>query len=74
MIKDFLIRESVKQGYVSKEIGENNIKIGAFYFYYLEYFFWKKISKILNLFNIDKERMSGVFDFLVTNNLIVEKN
>ena len=28
MIKDFLIRESVKQGYVSKDIGENNIKIG----------------------------------------------
>ena len=49
IIKDLLIRESVKEGFVTKNFAENQIKL-------------------------DKDRISGVFDFLVSRNLIISNN
>jgi transcriptional adapter 2-alpha len=56
-IKEVLIRESVREGFLKKEQAENIIKLGK----------WKKI------YLKDKDRLSGVFDFLVLHNYILEK-
>lgn len=62
LLKEFLIRESMKTGFISRDFVDNNIKIGKTHHKY-DYL----------LFKLEKERISGVFDFLVSNNTIIEK-
>eukprot|EP01016_Furgasonia_blochmanni_P016095 TRINITY_DN1912_c0_g2_i11.p2 TRINITY_DN1912_c0_g2~~TRINITY_DN1912_c0_g2_i11.p2 ORF type:complete len:237 (+),score=91.62 TRINITY_DN1912_c0_g2_i11:79-711(+) len=49
LIKDVLVRECVKEGFVTRNFAES-------------------------VFMLDKERMMGVFDFLVTSNMVIEKS
>ena len=48
LIKDMLVRESLKEGIISQNFLDNTFKI-------------------------DKERLTGVFDFLASENMIVAK-
>lgn len=48
ILKEVLVRESVRLGYIKKE-------------------------QALGVFKLDRERVSGVFDYLVTKGLVNEK-
>jgi hypothetical protein len=65
VIKEILVREAVKENFIRKDFAENTLKLGKkIIFIYLGNNFY---------IQLDKERVNGIFDFLVSHNYILEK-
>jgi len=64
LIKDLLVRECLKEGFLTKDAATNSVKLGKFLL----------MEKNPNLFIDFKEHTGKIFDFLVTNKIILEKS
>ncbi len=64
LIKDFLVRECLKEGFLTKEMVAGNVKAGKII---------GKGKRITNFLIDYKTHTEQIFDFLVANKIILEK-
>ncbi|EGR31009.1 hypothetical protein IMG5_119510 [Ichthyophthirius multifiliis] len=65
VMKEVLVREAVKENFIKKDFAENKLKLGLFQLQY---------KQLYNIYFLkDKDRATGIFDFLVANKYILEK-